>query len=189
MIYTRTINDSAINDICRCKIYTIDARNPIFSSHELIYVSQYEFRKCHSTELFALELVYRIHKKIVESKIPCSVFFGLSKAFDTLDLGILQHKLPYYGFTATALNWFRNYLTDRYQYVDYNEASSSMKVLTTGVPQGSIRGPLLFVNYRNDIHTVSNWLNLILYADDTTLTSPLCSVTNGVTKISTASRR
>ena len=83
--------------------------------------------------------------------------------------------------TGTALDWFRSYLTERYQYVDYNGASSSPKLLTIGVPQGSILGPLLFIIYMNDIHTVSNSLNFILYADDTTddmtLTSPLCSFT------------
>ena len=150
-----------------------------FSSHALFYDSQYGFRKYHSTELAALELVDRIHKEIDENKIPFSVFLDLSKAFDTLDHDILLHKLQYYGITGTALDWFRSYLTERYQFVDYNGASSSMKLLTTGVPQGSILGPLLFIIYMNDIHTVSNNLNFILYADDTTLTSPLCSFTYG----------
>ena len=150
-----------------------------FSSHALFYDSQYGFRKYHSTELAALELVDRIHKEIDENKIPFSVFLDLSKAFDTLDHDILLHKLQYYGITGTALDWFRSYLTERYQYVDYNGASSSMKFLTTGVPLGSILGPLLFMIYMNDIHTVSNNLNFILYADDTTLTSPLCSFTYG----------
>ena len=126
-----------------------------FSSHVLFYDSQYE------------------------NKIPFSVSLDLSKAFDTLDRDILLHKLQYYGITGTALDWFRSYLTERYQYVDYNGASSSMKLLTTGVPHGSILGPLLFIIDMNDIHTVSNNLNFILYADDTTLTSPLCSFAYG----------
>ena len=126
-----------------------------FSSHALFYDSQYGFRKYHSTELAVLELVYRIHKEIDENKIQFSVFLDLSKAFNTLDHDILLHELQYYGITGTALDLFRSYLTERYQYVDYNGASSSMTLLTTGVPQGSILGPLLFIIYMNDIHTVS----------------------------------
>ena len=83
----------------------------------------------------------------------------------------------YYGITSTALDWFRSYLIEFYQYVDYNSASFSMKLLTTGVPLGSILGTFLFIIYMNDTHTLSNNLNFILYADDTTLTSPLCSFT------------
>ena len=147
------------------------------SSHALFNDSQYGFRKYHSTELAALELVDRIHKEIDENKIPFSVFLDLSKAFDTLEHDILLHKLQYDGISGTALDWFRSYLTERYQYVDYNGVSSSMKLLTTGVSQGSILGPLLFISYMNDIHTVSNNFNFILYADDTT--TPLCSFTYG----------
>ena len=151
-----------------------------FSSHALFNDSQYGFQKYHSTELAALELVDQIHKEIDENKISFSVFLDLSKAFDTLDHDILLHKLQYYGITGTSLNWFRRYLTEHYQYVDYNGASSSMKLLTTGVPQGSIFRPLLFTIYMNDdIHTVINNLNFILHANNTTLTRPLCSFTYG----------
>ena len=82
----------------------------------------------------------------------------------------------YYGITSTALDWFRSYLIEFYQYVDYNSASFSMKLLTTGV-LGSILGPFLFIIYMNDTHTLSNNLNFIIYANDTTLTSPLCFFT------------
>ena len=63
--------------------------------------------------------------------------------------------------------------------VMYNGASSGMRLLTTGLPQGSILGPLLSIIYVNDVHFLDNKLNFILYADDATLTSPLWSITYG----------
>ena len=92
---------------------------------------------------------------------------------------MLLTKLHYYGIRNIALNWFRIYLTKRIQYVDCNGVSSSVREKETGVPQGSIIGPLLFIIYMNDIHTVSDNLNFILYADNTTLNSPMCSFTRG----------
>ena len=95
----------------------------------------------------------------------------LSKAFDTLDHNILIKKLQYYGVIGTPLNWFQSYLTDRTQYVEVNNESSSLQTILTGVPQGSILGPLLFLIYMNDIPNASNLFTFILYADDTTLFS------------------
>ena len=63
----------------------------------------------------------------------------------------------------------KSYLSNRTPYVDCDGISSLIRVIETGVPQGSILGPLLFMIYMNDIYTVSDNLNLILYADDTTL--------------------
>ena len=126
----------------------------------------------HSTELAALEFTDRISQDMDAKKIPFSIFLDLSKAFDTLDHKVLLTKLHYYGIRDIALNWFRSYLTKRTQYVDCNGVSSSIRKIETGVPQGSILGPLLFIIYMNDIHTVSDNLNFILYADDTTLSSP-----------------
>ena len=139
------------------------------------YENQYGSRKCHSTELAALELVDRLFKHLDDGKIPVSVFLDLSKAFDTLNHAILIDKLKYYGLNETSLNWFRSYLHDRQQYTEYNGTCSDVINLTTGVPQGSILGPLVFIIYMNDIHVATSNFKAILYADDTNLLSPMCS--------------
>ena len=144
----------------------------------LLVEFQYCFRKQHSAELAALELTDRIRREMDQDKIPFSVFLDLSEAFDTLNHHILLSKLEYYGKDSIALQWLKSYLTQRQQFVEYQEVCSSTRELETGVPQGSVLGPLLFLICMKDIHPVSDKLNFILYADDTTLTSPLCSFTH-----------
>ena len=146
-----------------------------FTNNKLFYENQYGFRKHHSTELAVIELIDRISAYMDTGKIPISIFLDLSKAFDTLDSSILLDELKYYGFGNTSLKWFHSYLKDRSQYVLFNGIYSDVINLSTGVPQGSILGPLLFMIYMNDIHTATNSFNAILDADDTNLISPLCS--------------
>ena len=75
----------------------------------------------------------------------------LSKAFDTLDHSTLLSKLAYYGIGRDMFNnLLKSYLTDRYQYVEYKSARSPTKSIITGVPQGSILGPFLFLIYINE---------------------------------------
>ena len=163
----------------RCNSSALAMELHLLQEHNLLFESQYGFRKLHSTDLAALELIDCINKQIDQRKIPFSIFLDLSKAFDTLNHDILMKKLHYHGVRNNTLNWFHSYLTNRAQYTEYNETKSSLLEIETGVPQGSILGPLLFLIYVNDIHMVSRSLNFILYADDTTLTSPICSFTQG----------
>ena len=144
-----------------------------FTRYKLFFDGQYGFRKKHSTELVTIELVDRILSDIDNKPLPVVVFMDLSKAFDTLDHSILIHKLQYYGITGIALNWFKSYLSNRLQYVDINGSISSMQHITTGVPQGSILGPLLFLIYMNDLPNVSALFKYILFADDTSLLSSI----------------
>ena len=89
-----------------------------------------------------------------------------SKAFDTINHNILLHKLSHYGIRGKALEWFRNYLSGRKQYVSLNDQNSTLKDIKCGVPQGSLLGPLLFIVYINDFCRSSNVLSFILFADD-----------------------
>ena len=126
---------------------TFDQRYDYLSLHGLLFDSQYGFRKHHLTELAALELTDRIRHEIDQKKVPFAVFLDLSKAFDTLNHDILLTKLKYYGIKDTPLDWFKSYLTQRLQYVEFDGTASSTKVIETGLPQGSILGPLLFIIY------------------------------------------
>ena len=82
---------------------------------------------------------------------------------------LLMQKLSFYGVQNTSLNLFKSYLSERSQFVSIGGTSSPLRTINTGVPQGSILGPLLFIIYINDLHMASDKLNYILYADDTTL--------------------
>ena len=77
------------------------------------------------------------------------------------------------GIHGIALQWFTSYLTDRSQYVEIEGVSSNIIPLHTGVPQGSIMGPLLFLIYMNDVSNYTKQFNFILYAGDTTLSNTI----------------
>ena len=146
-----------------------------FEKNKLLFDNQYGFRPKHSTEHAALELIDRITNKMDTNEIPLNIFLDLSKAFDTIDHSILLNKLKYYGLKGSTLNLFQSYLSNRKQYTEIEDTTSTILPIQVGVPQGSILGPILFIIYVNDLPQCSNKFDFIMYADDTTLSSTIDS--------------
>ena len=146
---------------------------------DLLSDCQYGFRKFHSTATALLDCTNNWYINIDRKKFNLVVFIDLKKAFDTVDHQILLRKLEIYGVKGPALSLLRSYLTNRTQKCMVNGLISSEQLITCGVPQGSILGPLLFLIYINDLPHCLNKTKARLFADDTNLTAtgdPICDI-------------
>ena len=104
-----------------------------------------------------------------EGRVAVGVFIDFAKAFDTINHSILLSKMQNYGINGLPLDWFRNYLCKRVQYVLHNGAISSFKLSSCGVPQGSVLGPTLFLLYINDLPQSTTYFDFRLFADDSNI--------------------
>ena len=130
-----------------------------------------------------LDMCDKISESIDQDKYSIGTFIDLSKAFDTINHKILIRKLELYGIRGTPLLWFTNYLENRCQYVSINNTASTTNKISSGVPQGSILGPLLFLLNINDIVNCSSLLKFIIFADDTNLFHSAKNITQLVLEV------
>ena len=130
---------------------------------------QYGFRAQHSTENAVIKLFDHISKEMDSGNTPTALYIDLSKAFDTLSFDIILQNLKYYGVMGTEPSLLTDYLTNRKQYVFFNNHCADITDIVNGVPQESILGPLFFSIRINDLIRTSNKCKFIMYADDTTI--------------------
>lgn len=137
--------------------------------NNLIPKHQSGFRVHHSTETALLKVCSDILGATDQGKVSLLGLLDMSAAFDTVDHDILLDRLSTsFGITGTAFSWLRSFLADRAQQVSFNSAQSSIAAVSTGVPQGSVLGPLLFLLYSADVPVIADLhgLSVHCYADD-----------------------
>lgn len=143
-------------------------------SNGLFPRNQSAYRRGHSTETALLRIFNYVVDAISNGRFALLCLLDLSSAFDTVDHGIMIRRLECsYGFKGKVLTWLSSYLADRTQSVRWHGQESAPRRVLSGVPQGSVLGPLLFVLYVADIGGIisSCGLEEHAYADDVQLYS------------------
>ena len=136
--------------------------------YRILSRKQFGFQKQHSTQHAIVDLKECLLKNAENGLISGALFLDMRKAFDSVKHDILINKLEHYGIRGTALKLFKSYLTNRKQYTTVKGTNSDKDTVSSGVPQGSVLGPLFFLLYINDLPKATN-LKTWLFADDAVL--------------------
>ena len=139
------------------------------NNNNIIVNEQFGFRKKRSTEQAIMRILNEVIYCLDKGHFVSTVFLDFSRAFDSVSHDILILKLQHHGIRGTQLNWFRSYLANRYQYVAIDNHNSSIGLVHSGVPQGSILGPKLFIIFINDLIKSSSVSRFSIFADDSTM--------------------
>ena len=136
--------------------------------HGILVDYQHGFRKGHSTESQLINTIHEIARDVDKGKQVDAIILDFSKAFDTVPHQRLCQRLDHYGIRSSTLGWISKWLTQRTQCVVVDGESSRDVSVTSGVPQGTVLGPLMFLLYINNI-AESTTSSIKLFADDAIL--------------------
>ena len=156
------------------KIFETEIKNRLMDYLEgsrLLSPDQHGYRRARSTTTALVSLVERVADAFDDGEDAVVAFSDLSRAFDTVDHRLLLNKLAEYGIRGRTHELFRSYLEGRMQWVQWKGQRSVPKKIRTGVPQGSVLGPVLFLLYVNDLPSnISSGLTC-MFADDASFVS------------------
>ena len=170
------------------KIFEKSAKNQLslfLENNNKLYPSQHAYRRFHSTTTSLAEMTDFIHWELEEGNIPAVVSTDLSKAFDTVAHPLLLRKLEQMNLNKRSLLWIKSYLSKRTQETRFSEITSEMCEVQSGVPQGSILGPILFIAFTADLSTSVPECKIVAYADDAAVLVSEKNQTNLKQKIET----
>ena len=136
-------------------------------TNQLINSNQHGFRSNHSCATQLQSHTNNILSHLINGDETDSIYIDYAKAFDKVDHNILLTKLEHYGINGKYLDWIKSFLTGREQVVFVNGHFSYPTSVNSGVPQGSVLGPLLFILYINDLPNNIHNSTIFTFADDT----------------------
>ena len=165
--------------------YIQDKLTPLIDKCLSVFISAY--RKKYSTNHVLIRLIENWKKHLDNKKFVGAVLMDLSKAFDCIPHDLLIAKMNAYGFDFDTLVFLYSYLKRRKQSVKINNIFSSFQVLLSGVPQGSILGPILFNLFINDMFLWIENANLENFADDNTISAFANSIPELISVLETES--
>ena len=129
--------------------------SPNFNQHQSAY------RRNYSTETALLSTNNTFFQSSDTGKSTLLISLDLSAAFDTIDHSIILSRLnTSFGLTCTVYSWLKSYLTDRYQTVQIGQHSSTSTLCISGVPHGSVLGPLLFTIFTSPVSNIASLHNV-----------------------------
>ena len=156
-----------------CKIFERSASNQITKfllENQKINPNQHAYQPAHSTTTCLTEILNEIYYLLDHNQYVALAKLDLSKAFDSINHNLLIQKLNALGLGSNSIKWISSYLENRTHITKFQQFTSIENQAITGVPQGSILGPLLFLCFINDLpDAFQNICKMYGYADDTQL--------------------
>ena len=139
-------------------------------TNKLLCRNQHAYRQSHSTVTCLVELLNYIYQLLDKKSYTAIVSLDLSKAFDSINHQLILRKLSTFGLEKSSISWIESYLKNRRQTTKFRNYTSKEEIVSSGIPQGSILGPLLFLVFTNDLAEIyREETMMVAYADDNQL--------------------